>query len=69
MSERQIVRSDYWRNRDGSIVHTNECIYAGSEGSQPWILMQGKVRYYVRAEVATVPWLRLCGKCWPKDNE
>ena len=64
MSELREITSDYWRNRNGSIVHTNECMYSGSMGATPWPYADGKAQWQVRMRVADTPWLSLCKKCW-----
>ncbi len=60
--------TDYWRNREGSIVHTNDCIYSGSKGSVPWPYADGKAKWQVRMKVADTAWLALCQKCWPEED-
>ncbi len=68
MSRLVYIESDYWRNRDGSIVHTNDCMYSGCKGAAPWPFADGKARWQVRMLVADTFWLRLCSRCWPKET-
>ena len=63
------VESDYWRNRDGSVVHSNDCMYSGSKGVAPWPYANGKAKWQVRMKVNDTPWLRLCGKCWGDSDD
>ena len=63
------VKADYWRNRDGEIVHTNDCIYSGSINSHPWTWADGMTRKQVSDVVAVVEWMRLCGKCWTGGDD
>lgn len=68
MSGLREIRSDYWRNRDGSIVHTNDCIYSGSKGATTWPYADGMSPSDVRTQVAFTPWLSLCKRCWTDDE-
>ena len=71
MNVLRFVESDFWRNRDGSIVHTNDCIYSGSKGAHPWVFVEGWDSREVVALVERTPWLRCCSKCFtpPGDTD
>lgn len=64
MSEPVAVVGEYYRSRDGKTIHWAPCPRMAKSAVR-WNYADGKSLHEVVAEVRAIPWMKLCGACWP----